>query len=144
MYFHGIRFEYLSKQYPILSPRLTVHRKNKTQLNDRRHLLEQFGIEPVHLLQSGPDYTIVQCVQSCFEFGDTVFAFDQLPLPIWRLSHHEVGVRSLDLRDSVWIFTKDPVSFPQIKQRFNVPVFLQKLGTEPISNKVVTAPHLPS
>lgn len=106
VFFHGIDFKYVIQQYPILSPRRTVSEKNKEQLADRRHLIQQLGFEPVHLLESsGPSYPRIRCIKECLAFGDTVFAFRHLPLPYWQLSLHEIGVPVLDLRKCAAIYT---------------------------------------
>lgn len=73
---------------------------------DRLHLLQQFGLEPVHLLESDESYPDERCIRECLAFGDTVFAFEQLSLPMWQLSRHEVGVEVLDLRTCSAIYTK--------------------------------------
>lgn len=125
MFFHGIDYEYAIKQHPILSPRMTVtNKKIEEQLADRRHLIEQFGFEPVHLLESGPNYTVLSCILSCLSFGDTVFAFRNIPLPRWQLSAHEVAVSCLDLRQCRWIVTRNRLTKPLLMQKFEVPVFL--------------------
>lgn len=125
MFFHGIDYEYAIKQYPILSPRMTVaNKKTEEQLADRRHLIEQFGFEPVHLLESERNYSILSCILSCLSFGDTVFAFRNIPLPIWQLSVHEVAVPCLDLRQCRWIVTRNRVIRPHVIQKFKVPVFV--------------------
>ena len=105
MFYHGINWEYVKREYPLLSPRRTVGQKRRDQLLDRLHLVQQFGLEPIHLLESGDAYPAEQCIQACFAFGDTVFAFAELPLPIWQLSSHEVGVEVLDLRTCSQIYT---------------------------------------
>ncbi|WNC16587.1 hypothetical protein [Brevibacillus brevis] len=72
---------------------------------DRLHLLQQFGLEPVHLLEDDESYPPERCIRECLAFGDTVFAFERLCLPMWQLSSHEVGVEVLDLRACAYIFT---------------------------------------
>ncbi|QRG70510.1 hypothetical protein [Brevibacillus choshinensis] len=119
MFYHGIKWEYVCREFPLLSPRRTVKNKKQEQLLDRLHLLQQFGLEPIHLLESDESYPPSRCIQECLAFGDTVFAFDRLSLPMWQLSSHEVGVEVLDLRTSVYIFTIAPeakveVLFPGI------------------------------
>lgn len=108
MFYHGIDWVYVRKEYPLLSPRRNVSRKHAEQLADRMHLLEQFGIEPVHLLEDGPDYPAERCIAECLAFGDTVFAFDNISHPYWQLSCHEIGVEVLDLRTCRRIFTRNP------------------------------------
>ena len=105
MFYHGIKWEYVCREYPLLSPRRTVNRKKQEQLLDRLHLIQQFGLEPIHLLESDGTYPPSRCIQECLAFGDTVFAFERLSLPMWQLSRHEVGVEVLDLRTAVYIFT---------------------------------------
>ncbi|MED4585223.1 hypothetical protein [Brevibacillus choshinensis] len=108
MFYHGIKWEYVCREYPLLSPRRTVKRKKQEQLLDRLHLMQQFGLEPIHLLEADETYPSSRCIQECLAFGDTVFAFERLSLPMWQLSSHEVGVEVLDLRTCVYIFTSDP------------------------------------
>lgn len=106
MFYHGIMWEYVTREYPVLSPRRTARRKRGAeQLRDRLHLIEQFGLEPVHLLEADEHYDAVRCIQECLAFGDTVFAFDRVELPIWQLSKHEIGVEILDLRTCTAIYT---------------------------------------
>ncbi|MFP3389313.1 hypothetical protein [Brevibacillus sp. SIMBA_040] len=105
MFYHGIKWEYVMKEYPLLSPRRTVSKHRRDQALDRKHLLQQFGLEPVHLLEADESYPHERCIMECFEFGDTVFAFERLELPVWQLSHHEVGVEVLDLRSCKTIYT---------------------------------------
>jgi len=104
MFYHGINREYVYRDYPILSPRRHVSAKSDKQLQDRFHLLEQFGLEPVHLLEASDAFPEERCLQACQAFGDTIFAFSRLPDPVWQLSRHEVGVPVLDLRQCVSIF----------------------------------------
>jgi len=107
MFFHGIKWEYVKVEYPLLSPRRTVSRKRLAQAMDRLHLLKQFGLEPIHLLESDEHYSEEECVKACLAFGDTVFAFARLPLPFWQLSRHEVGVEVLDLRTCCRIYCRE-------------------------------------
>jgi hypothetical protein len=106
MFYHGIKREYVYQDEPILSPRCRVFAKNEDQLSDRRHLLEQFGMEPVHLLEASEEYPDERCIKECLAFGDTVFAFHSLPDPLWQLSPHEVGVPVLDLRrcEAIYVY----------------------------------------
>jgi hypothetical protein len=123
VFFHGIKWEYVREAYPLLSPRRSVSRKRGDQLADRLHLLQQFGLEPVHLLEEGADYPPERCVRECFCFGDTVFAFERLEGPLWQLSRHEVGVEVLDLRTCVRIYTKRADAAAEIRGLFpDVPV----------------------
>ncbi|MGG1661809.1 hypothetical protein [Brevibacillus sp. NRS-1366] len=105
MFYHGIKWEYVMREYPLLSPRRTVSKHRKEQALDRKHLLAQFGLEPVHLLEADKTYPHEHCIRECLEFGDTVFAFDRLDIPMWQLSSHEVGVEVLDLRSCMAIYT---------------------------------------
>ncbi|WP_134684767.1 hypothetical protein [Brevibacillus migulae] len=110
MFYHGINREYVYHSYPILSPRRRVAEKKEDQLTDRMHLIEQFGLEPVHLLEASEEYTKEQCIKACLRFGDSVFAFTSLPDPLWQLSRHEVGVPVLDLRNcqQIYLLQEDP------------------------------------
>ncbi|WP_139491546.1 hypothetical protein [Brevibacillus dissolubilis] len=125
MFYHGIKKEYVYQHYPILSPRRSVSKKDKEQLQDRQHLIEKFGCEPIHLLEESPDYPRVRCVVECLHFGDTVFAFSRLSDPLWQLSKHEVGVPILDLNEAVAIYlTSNDL---QLRTLFgNIPIFLVK------------------
>ncbi|MET3290617.1 UNVERIFIED_CONTAM: hypothetical protein ABID98_003187 [Brevibacillus sp. OAP136] len=105
MFYHGINREYAEKQFPILSPRRSLSHKTEEQLSDRLHLIRQFGLEPLHLLEASEDYPEETCIQSCLHFGDTVFAFAALQAPYWQLSMHELAVPILDLRNACAIFT---------------------------------------
>lgn len=105
MFFHGIHWEYVKREYPVLSPRRTVSKKKQEQWLDRIHLIQQFGIEPIHLLEADETYPAWRCIAECYAFGDTVFAFETLTSPLWQLSRHEVGVEVLDLRKSTCVYT---------------------------------------
>lgn len=105
MFFHGINWEYVKREYPVLSPRRTVSQKKQDQWLDRIHLIQQFGIEPIHLLEADEEYSSLRCMEECYAFGDTVFAFEKLTPPMWQLSSHEIGVEILDLRTSKRIYT---------------------------------------
>lgn len=107
MFFHGIDLKYLLFQFPILNPKMTVGRKNKEQLADREHLIQKFGFEPVHFLENNYDYSFSECIYSCFNFGDIVLGFTQLPLPLLQLSKHEYGVPSIDVRTTKLLFIRE-------------------------------------
>ncbi|MFE4199072.1 hypothetical protein [Aneurinibacillus aneurinilyticus] len=126
MFFHGIPLPYLRLQYPVLSPRQSAGKKSREQLNDRTHLIERFGLEPVHLLEyRRNDYTLQDCLEACFRFGDVVFAFRHVPLPIWQLSRHEIGVPALSLNRTRWIFTMRTEYRTELQAMFPaVPIFL--------------------
>lgn len=128
LFFHGIDFKYVINQYPVLSPRCSTNGKTSEQLADRRHLIEQFGFEPVHLLESsGKSYPPSTCVKECLHYGGTVFSFSYLPIPYWQLSLHEIGVQTLDLRTCHSIYTLEPRWIKEIKNHFpNKPIFLIK------------------
>lgn len=109
MFFHGIHLKHLKLHYPVLSPRQSVGDKTKEQLSDRNHLMDTYGLEPVHLLEYWRgEYSLRDCLTSCFTFGDTVLAFPTIPLPFWQLSRYEVGVPVLDLRTVRWVFYREP------------------------------------
>jgi hypothetical protein len=114
VFYHGIDWVYVKKEYPLLSPRRNVSRKRPEQLADRVHLLQQFGVEPVHLLEEGPDFPAERCIRECLAFGDTVFAFKEVSSPLWQLSCHEVGVEVLDLRKCSLIFTRETSANVQV------------------------------
>jgi len=113
MFYHGIKWENVCREYPLLTPRRAIRSKRQEQLLDRLHLLQQFGLEPIHLLEADETYPPERCIQECLAFGDTVFAFARLSLPMWQLSRHEIGVEVLDLRTCVSIFLQsftDPLA----------------------------------
>ncbi|MEW9670793.1 hypothetical protein [Ammoniphilus sp. 3BR4] len=107
MFFHGIQMRFLAKQFPYLNPDGHVSSKHGDQLADRIHLIEKFGLEPVHLLESSPDYPVSKCLKECFSFGDVVLAFCKLTQPIIQLSKHELGVPFLDVRSCHYVFVRD-------------------------------------
>lgn len=106
MYFHGIDLKYLKQKFPYLYPESHVSAKNPEQLADRARLIEQFGFEPVHLLESSPDYSIRQCINACFRFGDIALAFSDISEPLIQLSEHEIGVPFIDARECRYIVTR--------------------------------------
>jgi hypothetical protein len=106
MFFHGINFEYLVQQYPYFNPDSQMNHKNKTQLADRKHLIEQFGFEPIHLLESSPSYSVTTCLRECFQFGNVVLAFSKLKLPFWQISFHEIAIGGLDVKKCRYIFVQ--------------------------------------
>lgn len=118
MYFHGMRYKYLLNQYPILSPRLTVLKQNNKQRLDRQHLIEQFGFEPVHFLESSNTYSFNECLQACFAFGDVVLVFIELQLPFLQLSEHEVGVPVADTRKAKYLFVKEEQHRVELQKLF--------------------------
>lgn len=105
MFYHGIMWEYVVREYPVLSPRKVVKKHGTKQLLDGIHLFQQFGLEPVHLLEDDEHYPAKRCIQECLAFGDTVFAFERVHMPMWQLSKHEIGVEVLDLRTCQAIYT---------------------------------------
>lgn len=117
MFYHGINREYIQQQYPVLSPRRSVSNKSKEQQSDRRHLIEKLGIEPIHLLEAGPQYPKEKCLEECLNFGNTVLEFTNLPDPMWQLSRHEIGTVILDVRKASTIYVQEldeslPLMFP--------------------------------
>lgn len=129
MFYHGINREYVYEQFPILSPRRCISHKNAEQLADRLHLIRQFGLEPLHLLEAGADYPEAACIQACLHFGDTVFAFPSLAAPFWQLSAHELAVPILDLRNACAVFTTNH-DIVRLKSRLaGIPItFVEKFG----------------
>ncbi len=124
MYFHGIYYHYLLYQYPVLSPRLTILRQNEKQRKDRKHLLERFGFEPVHFLESSNSYSKQECITSCFSFGNVIIAYKHLPLPMLQLSVHEVGVPVIDVRQADYIIVKQDKLIKDIRRICsNKPIF---------------------
>ncbi len=119
MFFHGIDCQFVIKQYPVLSPRCHTYDKTGVQQADRQHLIRRFGFEPVHLLESNPvDYPAGECIRQCLRFGDTVFSFTRLLLPMWQLSRHEVGVPVLDLTSCHAIYTIDRRNIDILRELF--------------------------
>ncbi|MFT9849801.1 hypothetical protein [Aneurinibacillus sp. REN35] len=125
MFFHGIPLPFLRLQHPVLSSRTGTDSKTTEQISDREHLIQQFGIEPVHLLEyRRGEYTLQECLRACFEFGDVVLAFRYLPLPMWQISRHEVGVAALALHRTRWLFVMRADYIAELKQLFpDVPIF---------------------
>lgn len=127
MYYHGINAEYLQFHFPILYPKRSEQQRNSEQLLDAMHLIACFGFEPVHLLQCSESYTRQECIRECGKFGDTVFVFDKLPLPILYLSSHERGVIMLDLREAKYCYATNIISarivhklLPDLQIRINL------------------------
>lgn len=119
MFFHGIRCEFLEKQFPVLSSRRSLSEKTEEQKADRKHLLDRFGIEPVHLLEADDQsYSVRRCIRECSKFGNVVLAFDTLPLPLWQLSRHEVGVPALDVRECCWLAAEGNETAVRVKRLF--------------------------
>lgn len=106
MFFHGIPFVHLVKQYPVLQA-IDGPRKPPDKREDARRLIEHIGFEPVHLLRSSPQYPLRQCMRECLRYGDTVFAYTTVPFPRVQLSANEWGVRRLSLRAADWAVTTD-------------------------------------
>ncbi|BAU26946.1 hypothetical protein DFP93_10429 [Aneurinibacillus soli] len=119
MFFHGIPYKYIQVHYPVISPRHNTEDLTEAQKADSRHLIERFGLEPVHLLayERGV-YGLKDCLTACFSFGDVVFAFCSLSPPLLQLSTHEVGVKELDLREARWIFLNGVEHQAKIQTRF--------------------------
>lgn len=103
MFFHGIPFIYLVRQYPVLNPASSFRSKSPAKRADARGLIRSIGFEPVHLLRSSSTYPIRRCLEECFRYGDIVFAFESIPYPRIQLSEHEWGIPTLDLRRAAWI-----------------------------------------
>lgn len=121
-----MNFEYLQYQYPILSPRLTILHQNKNQHSDRQHLIERFGFEPVHFLESSETYPIQKCLKSCFSFGNVVIGFKHLPLPMLQLSANEVGVPVIDVREADFVFVSNHQLLAKVRRIFpEIPIFIQ-------------------
>jgi hypothetical protein len=74
MFFHGIPFIYLVRQYPVLNPASSFRNKSPAKRADARRLIRTIGFEPVHLLRSSPSYPIRRCLEACFRYGEVVFA----------------------------------------------------------------------
>lgn len=126
MFFHGIPYKYIQVHYPVISPRHNTEEMTEAQKADSRHLIERFGLEPVHLLAyKRAVYGLRDCLAACFSFGDIVFAFRSLPHPILQLSAHEVGVKELDLREARWIFLNGAEHYEKIQKQFpKIKVFI--------------------
>ncbi len=127
MFFHGIKLAFLIKQFPFLNPDAHVLSKSDLQLKDRLHLIQKFGLEPVHLLESSSTYPIKKCLNECFSFGDIILAYRKLVPPILQLSSHELGVNCLDVRSCSYVFIKQVVHKSELlKLGLNKPIFLVK------------------
>ncbi|MDA8352530.1 MAG: hypothetical protein M0Z65_04940 [Firmicutes bacterium] len=105
MYLHGIPFIHLIDQFPILSTEGRKQRKKPRQKEDARHLVQELGFEPIHLLRTSKDYPLVHCLKECLQYGDVVLAFSGVPFPRMQLSRHEWGLPHLDIRDTAWALT---------------------------------------
>ncbi|MBP1930364.1 hypothetical protein [Ammoniphilus resinae] len=127
VFFHGIDLNYLLKQYPILYPDRNLSTKRQEQLNDRNHLIQKFGFEPIHLLESSDQYSMIRCLKECIQFGELVFAFKRLHSPIWQISLHEIAVPVLDVRNCHFIFFQKKELKKEIVKRFpDKPLFFYK------------------
>ncbi|HJV44433.1 MAG TPA: hypothetical protein VJ824_01775 [Bacillota bacterium] len=118
MFFHGIDLKYLWKQYPCLFPDAHASTKTKSQIEDREHLIQKFGFEPVHLLESNKDFPTMKCLKECFSFGEIIFAFHYLKGPIWQISSHEIAVPYLDVRKCKFIFVRSRNHREQVERIF--------------------------
>ena len=118
MFFHGIKYEYLLLQYPVLSPESILSRENQAQLKDRKHLIERFGFEPVHLLEASRSFPVRECLKTCFNYGNIVLMFSQLSTHPLQLSENEIGVRNLDVRKAKLIFINQPNLIDKVKNLF--------------------------
>ncbi|MDN4592644.1 hypothetical protein [Polycladomyces subterraneus] len=131
MFFHGIPFVHLVKQFPVLQAS-NGSRKSPDKRQDARRLIERIGFEPVHLLRSSPEYSIRRCLRECLQYGDTVFAFSTLPFPRVQLSPHEWGVRCLQLHAADWAVTTDQRAIRWIREHFHsLPVLFCQAGKPP-------------
>ncbi len=127
MFIHGIPFIYLIQQYPLLDPARQKGQKSDSQRTDAQKLIQLIGFEPVHLLRSSPDYSLQTCVQECLQYGDTVFAFSDLPYPRVQLSPHEWGVKSLSLLNASWVLTTHSSARQWLRKHFpSLPIFFVK------------------
>lgn len=125
MFFHGIDLKFLKKQYPFLYPEANISSKNLTQLKDRKHLVERFGLEPVHMLESATSYSTKECVQECLSFGEIVFGFRVVTEPFFQLSMHEIGVPFLDVRRCNILFVKSVSLIQELRNmEFGQPIIL--------------------
>jgi len=126
MFFHGIDFKYLEKEYPFIYPDFSVTSKKPKQLEDRRHLLERFGFEPVHLLESSKTYSMKHCIKECLNFGNVILAYGKLKEPLLQLSEHEIGVTYLDTRRCRYIFTTKEIAKDVRDLGFKQPIIYVK------------------
>lgn len=126
MFFHGIDYMYLKKQYPFLNPDSNISSKKSKQLKDRQHLVERFGYEPVHLLESTEKYPVKTCIKECLSFGEIVLAFGQVTEPLLQLSEHEIGVSYLDVRSCRYIFSRKKLHQEIRNLGFKQPIFYVK------------------
>lgn len=127
MFFHGIPFNYLVRQYPVLEPASFFRRKSPVKRADARRFIQSIGFEPVHFLRSSSNYPIRRCLDECFRYGEIVFAFASLPYPRIQLSEHEWGVPSIDLRRAAWICVDGEDHLHWFRSRFpHLPVVCRR------------------
>ncbi len=117
MFFHGINYDYLLSQYPLLSPGLVASKLNQKQKEDREHLIEQYGFEPVHLLKSSTLFNIRDCIRTCFKYGNLILMYDTLEMPSLQLSENEYGVKTIDVRQAKLILINQPKLVYKIKEK---------------------------
>lgn len=108
LFVHGIPFRYVPFHYPVLTASRKTSIRSREQLDDARHLIEQFGFEPVHFLRPSNSFPLAACMESCFHFGDTLLFFNTLPFPRLQLSAHEWGVREVDMRNAYFVVSREP------------------------------------
>lgn len=106
MFVHGIPFRYIPRHFPVLNATCASFNRSREQMEDARHLIEQFGFEPVHFLRTSNPYPLYKCMEACFRFGDTLLLFNTLPFPRLQLSPNEWGVREVDLRHTSVVISR--------------------------------------
>lgn len=127
LFFHGIKYEHLLEQYPILNPLHPKTEDTTIQKSDREGLIELYGFEPIHLLKVSKNFPIKNCIKSCFVFGDVILIYHFLPKHILRLSENERGVSTIDVRNANKIIVYKKELIPKLKEFIkNKPIILVK------------------
>ncbi|WP_380701787.1 hypothetical protein [Salinithrix halophila] len=130
MFFHGIPFIHLIRQFPVLASGSRGNRRSPTQAEDARSLRESLGFVPVHLLRSSREYPMEVCLRECLRYGDTVLAFPTIPYPRVQLSRREWGVPKLAVEEAAWVFTTRETSLGWLRKHLpERPLLLMQPGT---------------
>lgn len=125
LFVHGIPFYYIPWHFPILQSIYPASSLSREQVSDAKHLIEQFGFEPVHFLRTSANYPLSICMEECFRFGDTLLLFNTLPFPRLQLSAHEWAVREADIRQVYAVISRHPRARQWFQKHLpDLPLFL--------------------